>query len=279
MRGGTQSHLVKGNDGRFYVAKFAGNPQGTRTLINEWLGYHLLRMVSATTPPLKLLQLSQQLIDEQNPHFEIGLHRVSVRSGVHLGSQCPVNPNTKAIFDFLPSKLLTHVINIEDFAKAFVIDKLLGQVDTRQSIFVRERSRCNGRLAFRAYMIDQGGLFGQIKWLFEDAPLHGLSNDKHIYSLIDMRRACLKTIELLKEVNKNKLYDWIQNIPPAWFAEGDHDCLSELFSQLVFRIAKIDSIVWWQLDQLMKGHESAPLAYTRLRVASQAEEPIGTGRP
>lgn len=252
MRGGSQAHLVMGSDGQFYVAKFAGNPQGKRILVNEWIGFHLLRMVSVATPPLALVRLSQELIDKQSPHFDIGPQRVPVRAGVHLGSQCPVNPNTTAIFDFLPRKLLPQVVNIEDFAKVFVIDKLLGQVDTRQAVFVRERGGGNGRIAFRAYMIDQGGLFGQTKWMFENAPLHGLANDEHIYSFIDMRRLCLETIELLRNVNEKKLHAWMRNIPREWFAAGDHDRLASLFSEVVCRIAKIDSIIGWQLDELAK---------------------------
>jgi len=275
MRGGSQSHLVKGNDGRCYVAKFAGNPQGSRTLINECIGYQLLRMISVATPPLKLLRVSQQVIDEQHFHFEIGSQRVPVRSGVHLGSQCPANPNTKVIFDFLPRKFLTHTVNLEDFAKVFVIDKLLGQADTRQAIFVRERGRGKGDIAFRAYMIDQGGLFGQSRWIFEDAPLHGLFLDRHMYSLFDTRRVCLETIELLQKVNQNDLYNCIRSIPPAWFAEGDHDRLAELFSELVSRIARIDSIVRWQLDELMRGCPSTSTAARKRPVdLRNSQEPI-----
>lgn len=256
MRGGSQAYLVEGHDGRFYVAKFVGNPQGNRTLVNEWIGYQLLRMVSAETPPLAFLRLSQRIIDEQNPHFEVGPHRVPVRSGVHLGSLCPVNPDKTKIFDFIPRKFLSHVVNIEDFAKVFVIDKLLGQIDARQSIFVGEPGCGNRRLVFRAYMIDHGGMFGQMKWQFDDAPLYGLSKDKHIYSLIDMRQRCLETIELLHKLNETDLCNWLQNIPPEWFSEGDHDRLAALFSKVVSRIAKIDSIIWWQLDELMKGSDS-----------------------
>ena len=39
-----------GDDGQFYVAKFQGNPQGNRTLINEWIGGKLCD-VWASPPP------------------------------------------------------------------------------------------------------------------------------------------------------------------------------------------------------------------------------------
>jgi hypothetical protein len=60
MRGGSQAYLVEGNDGRFYVAKFAGNPQGNRTLINEWITTHLLERLDVSTPSLVLLRLNRQ---------------------------------------------------------------------------------------------------------------------------------------------------------------------------------------------------------------------------
>jgi hypothetical protein len=274
MRGGTQSHLVEASDGCFYVAKFAGNPLGNRTLLNEWIGHHLLQSVSASTPPVKLLRLSQQIIDEQDPHFEIGTHRVPVRAGMHFGSRCPVNPDETAIFDFLPRKLLPCVANIEDFAKAFVIDKLLGQVDTRQAFFVRKRACGNGDVAFRAHLIDQGGLFGQTRWRFEDAPLHGLFHDKHIYSLIVMRRACLETIELLRKFDESQLYGWMRSVPTEWFADGDQGHLTGLLSKLISRIENIDSIIWWQLDQLLKDRELLSCA-----LAPTDKQPVEFGSP
>jgi hypothetical protein len=50
-----------------------------------------------------------------------------------LGSECPVNPENTAIFDFLPAKLLPQVVNLPDFAKAFVLDKWPYQTDRRQA--------------------------------------------------------------------------------------------------------------------------------------------------
>jgi hypothetical protein len=38
MRGGAQSHLMRCDDGGYYVVKFQNNPQGVRILANELLG-------------------------------------------------------------------------------------------------------------------------------------------------------------------------------------------------------------------------------------------------
>src|SRR5579885_1002770 len=152
MRGGSQAYLVEGDDGRYYVAKFAKNPQGNRTLVNECIASRLFQQFGISTPPIRLLHLSRTVQQAASLHFSIGKKNVAVSSGIHFGSQCPVNPNTTAIYDFLPRNLLANVENLEDFSKAFVLDKLLGNTDTRQAIFVRSSSR-NGKATFRAWLI------------------------------------------------------------------------------------------------------------------------------
>jgi len=41
MRGGAQSHLMRCDDGDYYIVKFQNNPQGVRILANELLVPHL----------------------------------------------------------------------------------------------------------------------------------------------------------------------------------------------------------------------------------------------
>ena len=38
MRGGAQSHLMRCDDGGYYIVKFQNNPQHIRVLANEMLG-------------------------------------------------------------------------------------------------------------------------------------------------------------------------------------------------------------------------------------------------
>jgi hypothetical protein len=257
LRGGSQAHLVKGSDGHTYVAKFAGNPQGNRTLINECIAYSLFKRVGISVPPMRLLRLSRDVINKASLHFQAGSHRVPVLPGLHLGSRCPADPATTAIFDFLPRKLLHNVVNVDDFAKAFLIDKLLGQTDSRQCIFLRERGHGKDHLAFRAYMIDHGGAFAGTKWAFEDSPLHGLSFDRSVYSLIDMHCVCQQALKIIREVSEAQLYASAADIPMEWFADENHDSLERLLSEVVGRIARIDSLLWWQLDVLMsKGNDA-----------------------
>ena len=155
MRGGSQARLVKDRDGSFYVAKFTGNPQGTRILINEWFASQLFQHLRIATPPLRVLRLTRAVSAvSEDLVFHVGKTRIAVEPGLHLGSQSPVNPETTAIFDFLPQRMLSRVTNPEDFAKALVLDLFLGQTDGRQAIFVREGFGSVYRLY--AYLIDHG---------------------------------------------------------------------------------------------------------------------------
>ena len=97
VRGGSQAGLVEGEDGRCYIATFAGNPQGNRTLVNEWMAQSIIKLLGISTPPLCLLRLPDSLLDD-SLYFDIGNKRVPVQGDWHLGSLCPVDPQTKAIF-------------------------------------------------------------------------------------------------------------------------------------------------------------------------------------
>jgi len=116
MRGGAQAHLLEGEDGAYYVAKFTNNPQHRRILINEWLACVFLRYLQIYVPETALVELTPDFV-EANPelYFSIGSRRESVKPGLHFGSRMAVNPDRVAVFDFLPDKLLGKVENRADF--------------------------------------------------------------------------------------------------------------------------------------------------------------------
>jgi hypothetical protein len=243
--GRSQGHLVQGSDGRFYVAKFAGNPEGNRTLINEWIAYRLFERLEVSTPALRVLRLSEETRDKAGLCFSVGSRNISVQPGLHLGSQCPVDPTTTAIFDFLPRKLLRSlVVNLADFAKAFVADKLLAQTDSRQCIFVRERRPGNSDVEFRAYMIDHGSILAASQWEFQDCSSHhGIYLDSTVYSIIDMHSLCGEAAQVIRHTSVSELYPAATDIPSAWFSDADYDRLAQLFTDLQNRVCRVDSLI------------------------------------
>jgi hypothetical protein len=253
VRGGSQAYLVQGNDGRKYIGKFKDNPQGTRTLINEWLGHWFFRKLGVTTPDITILNLSPAVATEADLHFQIGDRKIPVAPGRHFGSLCPVDPDRVAIFDFLPSTCLQRVVNPEDFAKGLVIDTLLAQTDIRQCIFVKDRSRTNANLMFRAHMIDHGGIFGGGQWALVDLseprrPLH-----PGIYSLFDFKSVCQRTIQETREITANDLMDVIQSVPCDWFCAGNRDELKKLCAKVLTRRVRLESILLPSLQMICRA--------------------------
>lgn len=250
MRGGSQAHMVEGDDGQRYIAKFAGNPQGNRTLVNECIAARLFERFGILTPPIRFLYLPPSVQEASLPHFSIANKRIPVAPGVHFGSRCPVNPNTTAIFDFLPRKLLSQIENREDFAKALVLDKLLGNADVRQAIFLKAPYR-GGKVMFRAWMIDHGMIFAGQRWEFLDIPTYGVYRDRAVYALDDTSAACCEAIKIISKLSRDHLDAAVQDIPSSWLAGGDTVRLKELVEQVQFRAARIQTLVHRHLETLL----------------------------
>jgi hypothetical protein len=249
MRGGSQSQLVQCNDDQFYVAKFLGNPQGPRTLINEMLSQRLINYLGVSTPEIRLLDLPQSAKYVENVFFRMGNRRVLPQTGLHLGSMCPVNPEETAIFDFLPARLLSRITNTNEFATMFVLDKWLHNTDTRQAVYVRDRS-VKATVSFRAYFTDHGFTFGGQHWQFGDAPLHGLAFPRSIYSILDMRRLTKIAVERVQAIPAETVRSAANGIPGSWLAPSDHGCLTQLLLALGTRREGLGSLISRHLDAL-----------------------------
>jgi hypothetical protein len=242
MRGASQAHLVEAEDGGFFVAKFGGNPQGNRTLINEWITGQLMNQVGICTPVMRILQLPERLHCGGGLFFQAGNKTIPITESVHLGSQCPVNPEKTAIFDFLPETLLAEVVNLADFARALVLDKWLYQTDTRQAIFVRDQKAASV-LGFRAYLIDHGMSFAGSQWELADAPMFGLCIQPGIYSMSHVQTFYEEALSRIDAITEEALYAAAKDIPSAWFSPGDEECLMNLFVRLQRRKANLRSLV------------------------------------
>ena len=241
MRGQSQAYLVSAQDGRYYVAKFQDNPAGTRTLINEWIAHHMLDQLGVSTPALCILNLSDAVRAESNLTFHFTNCEVPVKSGLHLGSLCPVDPDKEAIFDFLPNRLLPNVVNLGDFASTLVLDIYVGQTDKRQVIFTRDRTAGMG--AFCAHMIDHGNSFGGSAWQIWTPQWRVSPRDRDLYGAIDTRSICARAVNVLLRITQDELWQVAQEIPRAWIS--DHDCkpFDHLISSLVRKQSSLALLV------------------------------------
>ena len=70
LRGGAQSHLLRCDDGDYYVVKFKNNPQGVRILANEMLAGKLARTLGLPVPEPEVVEVSEWLV-EHTPEMYI----------------------------------------------------------------------------------------------------------------------------------------------------------------------------------------------------------------
>jgi len=251
MRGGAQAHLLEGEDGAFYVAKFLNNPQHRRILINEWLACVFLRYLQIYVPETALLELTPNFL-EANPelYFSIGPRREPVKPGLHFGSRMAVDPNRVAVFDFLPDKLLAKVENRDDFLGMLVFDKWVGNADSRQAVFFRGRAKswtplkgeAPARVGFFAQMIDHGFAFNGPHWAFQDSPVQGLYFRTSVYDEVRSLDSFEPWLEMVAHFPESVIDSAWKEIPREWF-EDDEEPLEKLLETLLKRRAQVSRLI------------------------------------
>lgn len=259
MRGGAQALLVRDGAGNAYVAKCVGNPQGTRTLINEWIVSRLLKHLRVSTPAVHAIRIERGISGDALLEFQTGSQRIPIAEGVHLGSLCPVDPAREAIFDHLPRRLLQHVVNLPDLVLTFVFDRWVNQTDARQAIFIRERGAGDGT-KFRAYLIDHGLSFGGSRWELCDGALNGLYHDRSVYEAPTTEAEYHATVDRIDQIPEESLTSIEDEIPEEWLQAGDRQEMTRLLELLCDRRVKLHETIDRALRQLEEAGISIPKA-------------------
>jgi HipA-like protein len=257
MRGGSQSLFVRDAAGNPYIAKCVGNPQGTRTLINEWAIGRLLKHLRVSTPEVHALKIDRGIPGDELLEFDMGNRKVPIAPGVHLGSRCPVDPEQKAILDFLPRRLMGKVGNLPDLLFAFVFDRWVNQVDARQAIYIRERS-ANAAGSFRVYLIDHGQSFGGTHWQLRESALTALYRDRSIYEGPRAYSECHNAVDRINELPERSLFSIEHEIPEEWFQPGDRAEMSRLLELLSRRRTRLHDTVNRALKQIQQAGVAIP---------------------
>jgi len=246
MRGGAQSHLMRCDDGYYYVVKFQNNPQHTRVLVNELLGTRLAARLRLPTTPVAVVSVSEDLI-RLTPDLSVEMPRAQIpcRAGLQFASRYPGDPHRLTLFDFLPDKQLMEVENLYDFSGMLVFDKWTCNTNGRQTLFFRAQTNGHetAELRYRAVMIDQGFCFNAGEWNFPDAPLRGLYARNRVYEGVRGHESFGPWIERLeKRITERVLNDLIGEIPPEWY-DDDLDALQRLVEQLYRRRTKVPELL------------------------------------
>ena len=255
MRGGAQSHLMRCDDGLYYVVKFQNNPQHRRVLVNELLGTRLAARLKLPTTPAVVVEVPEDLIRlTHDLAVEMPRGRIPCEPGLQFASRYPGDPRKLTVHDFLPEEQLRQVANVHDFAGMLVFDKWTCNTNGRQAVFFRElpaeHMPADTTLVqdpkndvYETRMIDQGFCFNAGEWNFPDAPLRGLYSRNRVYEGVSGFESFMPWLELLeKQVTERVLDEVIKEIPPEWY-EDDYDALMRLAEQLLRRRARVPDLI------------------------------------
>ena len=243
LRGRSQAHLLRAEDGRHYVTKFSNNPQGINTVINEIVSTGLLHRLGVLVPSLAFLELPTAWGDgtpeigvQQGPRWE------RPAPGWHLGSLYPGDPDTIAVYDFLPDALLAQVCNLADGVATLVFDFWTGHAGRRQALFTRQRvgdwlpHRQEHQLkqGLLVFQIDHGLTCGGAAWNFacQTLPLHP---ERKIYETITGWRDLEATVEQIASLQASDFDQVMKRVPPRWLVQTDSDAFDWMLDTLYRR--------------------------------------------
>jgi len=238
MRGGAQAHLIRADDGHYYVAKFPNNPQHPRVLVNEWLASSIARMVGLSVPEFEVMEVSAEFV-AANPKLVLHIdgREVPAAEGLAFASRVPTQDPHAPIYDYLPEPGLELVENLGEFTGALVLDKWLCNCDGRQVIFCRPKPRAR----LRAFFIDFGFCFNAGTWNFPDGPYRGLYSRDLPYRGVtgwDSFEPWLSRIESFPDASLHKI---ITRMPIEWHSDGK--TLVALLDRLHVRRTQVRTLI------------------------------------
>ena len=264
MRGGAQAHLMRCDDGGYYIVKFQNNPQHLRILANEMLATRLAARLGLCVPQVEVVEVRPEMIAYTSDLvIQLGLGRKPCSAGKQFGSQFPGHPARMTVHDFLPDEQLGGVRNLPDFLGIFVFDKWTCNTNGRQAIFFREPGAISrtGRFAgpagggssavtqprhlcpLCAMMIDHGFCFNAGEWDFPDAPLRGLYARHRVYQGVAGMEAFEPWLDRLeKQITEAVLGEEAGHIPPEWYAD-DWQALERLIERLYARRKRVRELI------------------------------------
>lgn len=251
MRSNSRSFLIEGTTGKYYVAKLADGLNGNRLLVNEFLSTRFLQHIGVATPTVCLLEVPEVgnpralCFSEQGEPFHL-------KPGLHLGSECPLDPRVTAIFDVLPRSLYGRVRNLTDLAAVFVFDRWASYTGTRSTIFFRNENDSDRR--FQLNTISGAAAFGGRAWQFADDGLKGLVWPTQVYRFLAMKYLCEMAIDRINMPTEQDIHEHCAQVPDDWLTESDrHILLTEVIETLLSRRSQLPSIVWRDLAIIGSG--------------------------
>jgi hypothetical protein len=240
MRGGAQSQLMLGADGRLWIVKFQNNPQHIRVLANELIATRLARAIGLSVPAGEVIEVTPWLA-EHTPDLFIDYargRRERCRAGLQFGSAFVGGLIPGQVVDYLPETQLDEVHNHTEFAGMLALDKWTGNCNGRQAIFERRRRERK----YRASFIDQGFCFNAGAWDFPDTALRGTYPRNSVYARITGWANFEPWLSGLEALSEDSLWSIAESVPPEWYG-GDVADLERLMERMSLRRGQVRDLI------------------------------------
>ena len=240
MRGGAQSQLMLGADGKLWVVKFQNNPQHLRVLANELIATRLAAAVGLTVPVSDVVEVTEWLV-ENTLDMAVELprgQRQRYTAGLQFGSQFVGGLMPGQVVDYLPEQQLDEVRNLAEFAGMLCIDKWAGNCNGRQAVFERKpRER-----KYRATFIDQGYCFNAGDWNFPDSPLRGVYARNIVYARVTGWKSFEPWLSRVEQMPGETLWGIAEAVPPEWYG-GDTATIERLVETMLQRRSRVRELI------------------------------------
>ena len=233
----TNPYIVKCSDEKKYVAKFPGNPEGTKVLINEYVCAELAKLLGLPIPNFKLVNVRE--IDK----FKDLLPDIKLINGTVFCSEF-VDKSTPVPGYYI----LTKVSNKYDAIKILIFDVIIGNND---------RNAGNLLINFKnnsLIMIDHSHVF-VYQAIWDERNLSDLigneidlskMNKFHFDNLslclndVNYKPVIFEFIQRIKSVDDSKIDYIIDSIPNDWIiTEKEKKCLKAFLLDRFHRINEI----------------------------------------
>jgi hypothetical protein len=260
MRGGSQSILVQANDGKYYVVKMTGNPQGANTLANEYLGSLIAKSVGLPVAEGGGIYLSDSFIDSypdmwfylqsERRRPDKGLHFASLLVGQTSGHERPT--------EYISPSRIHMITNRDAFLGMYILDVWANHQDHRQAILRRASNDCTQEVVF----IDHGHMFGGPEWNFQERPGIAFHLELAVYSDLWQDEQIASWISRFRTVLPEMLSSLSPVVPSQWY-KGE---FSHLMCVLNDRLASLTELVQadgaksWQLASQKSEDETLRLS-------------------
>lgn len=239
MRGGAQSHLMRADDGHFYVVKFQNNPQHLRVLANELIATRLAESVGLPVPVTEIVTVRDWLV-ENTPELRMdgGALSSHCKPGLQFGARFVCDPAEGQVFDYLPESMLPKVRNLTAFAGMLAADKWLGNANGRQAVFWKKAQERK----YTATFIDQGYCFNAGEWDFPDSALRGVYARNLVYQHVSGWESFEPWLTRIENLAPEVIHEIAGAVPPEWTG-NDWAELERLTESIVARRSKVRELI------------------------------------